>query len=82
MASGKSIRMGAASHASPPQQDSVVPTGDMLVEWPQIISNGQSYALRTNESLMVGFLNGGAPTMFETMSISEGILNLVGMAMM
>jgi len=31
---------------------------------------------------MVGSLNGGAPRMFETMSMSEGILNLVGMAMM
>src|SRR6266481_4319727 len=29
MASGKSTRMGAASHASPPQQDSVAPTGNM-----------------------------------------------------
>ncbi len=55
---------------------------EYAVEWPQIISNGQSYALRANESLMVGSLNGGVPTTFETMSISEGILNLVGMAMM
>jgi eukaryotic-like serine/threonine-protein kinase len=55
---------------------------EYAVEWPQIISNGQSYALRANESLMVGSLNGGAPRTFESMSISEGILNLVGMVMM
>jgi WD40 repeat protein len=55
---------------------------EYAVEWPQIISNGQSYALRTNESLMVGSLNGGVPRTFETMSISEGILILVGMVMM
>ena len=59
---------------------------EYAVEWPQIISNGQSYALRTNEtgneSLMVGSLNSGVPRMFETMSIGEGILNLVGMVMM
>src|SRR5258707_4641623 len=55
---------------------------EYAVEWPQIISNGQSYALRTyetaNESLMVGSLNGGGPTSFETRSIIEGIVNMVG----
>ena len=49
--------------------------------WPQIISNGQSYALRANGSLMAGSLNGGSPTTFETLSISKGTLNLVGMVM-
>lgn len=52
------------------------------VEWPQIISDGQSYALRTNESLMVGSLHGGVPKTFETMSLSEGMLILVGMVRM
>jgi hypothetical protein len=48
---------------------------------PQIISNGQFYALRANESLMAGSLNGGTPTTFETLSINKGTLNLVGMVM-
>ena len=46
---------------------------------PQILSNGQSYALRASNSLMVGSLNGGTPTTIETMPVADGILILVGM---
>ncbi len=55
---------------------------EYAVEWPQIISNGQSYALRANESLMVGSLNSGAPTTFETRQGDDENLILVGMVMM
>ncbi len=55
-------------------------------EWPQIISNGQSYALRISQvpvtALMVGSLNGGASTTFATLKLSDGIMFLVGWAMM
>jgi eukaryotic-like serine/threonine-protein kinase len=53
--------------------------------YPQIISSGQYYALRStnstslNSSLQVGSLNGGTPTTFETKNIREGVLILVGM---
>ncbi len=57
-------------------------------EWPQIISHGQSYALRISQeqgpftALLVGSLNGGAQTTFATLNLSEGIMFLVGWAMM
>ncbi|HEX9131986.1 MAG TPA: hypothetical protein VF844_06815 [Ktedonobacteraceae bacterium] len=52
--------------------------------WPQIIRHGQSYALRISQeqrpftALLVGSLNGGAPTTFATLNLSEGIMFLVG----
>lgn len=55
--------------------------------YPQIVSNGQYYALRMSdsrspgESLLVGSLNGGAPTIFETKDMDEGVLILVGIVM-
>jgi hypothetical protein len=55
--------------------------------FPQIISNGQSYALRVTdpssgiESLLVGSINGGTPKTFETKGILDGTLSLVGMVM-
>lgn len=57
-------------------------------EWPQIISHGQSYALRISQeqgpftALLVGSLNGGAQTTFATLNLSEGIMFLVGWVMM
>lgn len=57
------------------------------VLYPQIVSSGQHYALRmtdstsSNESLLVGSLNGDAPTIFETKNTREGILILVGVVM-
>ena len=53
--------------------------------YPQIVGSSQYYALRTtnstslNASLLVGSLNGNAPTTFETKNIREGVLILVGM---
>ena len=55
--------------------------------YPQIVSGRQYYALRMadptslNESLLVGSLNGGAPTIFEAKDIREGVLILVGVVM-
>lgn len=55
--------------------------------YPQIVSSGQYYALRTfdsasqNESLLVGSINGNAPTVFELKNIQAGVLILVGMVM-
>jgi hypothetical protein len=55
--------------------------------YPQIISNGQFYALRVTDpiswysSLQVGSLKGGTPTTFETKDTRQGILELVGMVM-
>ncbi|HYL43807.1 MAG TPA: hypothetical protein VEU97_10510 [Ktedonobacteraceae bacterium] len=57
------------------------------VLYPQIISGGQYYALQmvdstsSNESLLVGSLNGDAPTIFETKDTREGVLILVGVVM-
>jgi len=57
------------------------------VLYPQIISRGQYYALRrvdatsSNESLLVGSLNGDKPTIFETKDTREGVLLLVGVVM-
>ena len=57
------------------------------VLYPQIVSSGQHYALRMtdstslNESLLVGSLNGDAPTIFETKDTREGVLILVGVVM-
>ena len=53
--------------------------------YPQIVSSGQYYALRTTnftslkQSLLVGSLNGNAPATFETKDIREGVLILIGM---
>ncbi len=55
--------------------------------YPQIVSSGQYYALRMtdstslNESLLVGSLNGDAPTTFETKDAREGVLILIGVVM-
>ncbi len=55
--------------------------------YPQIVSSGQYYALRMTdstsltESLLVGSLNGVAPTIFETKDTREGVLILVGVVM-
>jgi hypothetical protein len=55
--------------------------------YPQIVSSGQYYALRTvdatsqSTSLMVGNITGGVPTTFETKDIREGVLMLVGVAL-
>jgi hypothetical protein len=55
--------------------------------YPQIASSGQYYVLRVTdstsqqESLLVGSLNGGAPTIFETKDTNEGVLILVGVVM-
>lgn len=55
--------------------------------YPQIASSGQYYALRVidatslRESLLIGSLSGGAPTIFETKDVDEGVLSLVGIVM-
>ncbi len=57
------------------------------VLYPQIMSGGQYYALQmvdstsSNESLLLGSLNGDAPTIFETKDTREGVLILVGVVM-
>lgn len=57
------------------------------VFYPQIVSSGQHYALRItdstslNESLLVGSLNGSAPTIFKTKDARDGVLILVGVVM-
>ena len=63
---------------------------ELPAQWPQIVSNSQSYALRISQdqnqvpatALMVGTLNGGTPTTFASVKLEDGIMFLVGWAML